>query len=197
MKTILPFLLLLLSHPSPGGAATNLPQVLEKPAAELFRAGETQIDLNAFTRTDSRLDNFDNGGGFGVNHFFTRNLGVGVDFQAEDTASAFFDRIGAAGIWRYPIKDSHFAPEVKLGYSYDFERGDNDHSADKYQKKKPEDQPKTTFSNDGNGHEVFAGAGGEWRFTKAFGLGAEVRCVKPLDGRNQYWIGIVRGRFNF
>jgi len=176
-------------------SATNLPPVIEKAPTELFRSGETQLDLNAFTRTDSRLADFNNGGGFGVNHFFTRNLGLGADFQAEDTSSAFFDRIGVAAIYRWPIGASRFAPEVKAGYSYDFERGDNTRTFVTGEKDKEEVHTRTI--HDGNGHEVFAGAGGEWRFTKAFGLGAEARIVKPLDGRSEYFLGIIRGRFNF
>lgn len=180
--------------------ATNRHPVLEKPAAELFRAGEFQLDLNAFTRTDSSLADFDNGGGFGVNYFHTRNLGIGLDFQTEDTASAFFDRIGVAGIARWPVGASAFAPEVKLGYSYDFERGDNDRhrtSSDKKKKDEGDARTETFYTNDGNGHEAFASVGGEWRLTKSFGIGAEARIVKPLDGRNEYWLGILRGRLNF
>lgn len=184
-------------------SATNAPPppaaVLSVAKDTVFNAGELQLDANAFTRTRPGLDDFDNGGGFGVNYFPWRKVGIGADFQAEDTSSAFFDRIGVAAIFRLPIEKLRIAPELKFGYDYDFEAGDSDHaSAGAVEKswKKPKPTSSAAGDDSASGHEIFASIGAEWRPWKSIGFGVEARGVKP-EGRSEYLLGIVRVRKTF
>lgn len=145
----------------------------------LFHEKEWQLDLNGFTQS-ADLKKFDYGGGFGVNYFPWQAAGFGAEFATEDTSSAFFDRIGVSLIGRLPIEKLRLAPEFKVGYDYDFERGGN-HAI-----------------KDPNGHEVFASIGAELRVSKHVGFGVEVRGVKPLESAaSEYLMGIARVRFNF
>jgi len=161
------------------------PPIAPAPSAQLFNAGEWQLDLNGLAKDKNPTQDTDNlsyGGGFGVNYFPWRAAGFGVEFQTEDTKSALFDRIGVSWIGRMPIEKLRLAPEFKVGYDYDFEKGGNHASKDR------------------NGHEVFAGIGLEVRPLKALphvGFGGEVRGVKPLDGSNEYLLLLARVRLNF
>lgn len=141
---------------------------------QLFRAGEVQLDLNGFTRTQN-LKDFSQGGGFGVNWLPWRAAGGGIEFMTRDTKRSFFDNIGVSLIGRMPVDKLHIAPEFKVGYDFDFEKN--------HKGLEP--------------HEVFASVGGELRLTKNVGLGIEVRGVRPLDGpQGEYLLGIARLRFS-
>jgi hypothetical protein len=162
-------------------------QAAAPTAPLLFRPGEWQLDLNG-TATTTPTDNLNYGGGFGVNWFPWRTTGFGLDLQSEDTGSAFFDRISVGPVLRFPIEKWKLAPELRMGYSYDFELGDSDRT---------NDDGETFYTHGGHGHELFLGAGAEYRLTKSIGVGSEARWIEPLDGRKGYWMGLARLRFNF
>lgn len=148
----------------------------------LFHAEEWQIDLNGTVKDSDPYrdtDNLSYGGGLGINYFPWRSTGFGIEGSTEDTSSAFFDRIGVSLIGRMPIEKLRLAPEFKVGYDYDFEKGGS-HA-----------------TKDPNGHEVFASIGAELRLTRSVGFGVECRGVKPLDGSREYLLGLARVRFNF
>jgi len=165
------------SHPAEPPKPTPTPTSPPVKGAPLFRTGEVQLDLNG-TATGHTFDDVKYGGGVGLNYYPWRNIGFGVDAQTEDTASAFIDRLGASAILRFPIESLRLAPEVRGGYQFDFERGDGSPGRD--------------------GHELYTGAGAEFRLTKNWGIGAEVRHVWPTDDRTEnYLMGILRIRRNF
>lgn len=152
----------------------------EIPTPEpLFKSKEWQVDFNGFANS-ADLKDFTYGGGLGVNYFPWQTTGFGLEGQAEDSKSAFFDRLGVSLIGRMPIQKLRLAPEFKVGYAYDFEIGGN-HAI-----------------KDPNGHQVFASIGAEYRLARHVGLGVEVRGVKPLESAiSEYIQCIGRLRFNF
>lgn len=165
-------------------AAAEPPKPVAPVNPLVFRTGELQLDMNG-TATGHTFDNVSYGGGVGVNYYPWRNLGFGADLQTEDTASAFIDRIGISSVLRFPIESLKLAPEIRGGYQFDFEHGD-------------------THGKGGdiitrNGHELYVGAGAEFRITKTWGIGAEVRHVWPTDTDHfeNYLMGIVRVRKTF
>ena len=61
------------------------------------------------------------GVGVGLNHFFTRNFGLGAEAYSEDTERHFVDNISASLIARYPLGESGFAPYVYVGGGHQFD----------------------------------------------------------------------------
>lgn len=158
---------------------TMLCSVPAQAGTNLFNAGEWQLDANAITRTKN-LNDFDSGGGVGLNYFPWRTAGMGLEADTVNTKSAFFDRIGLSLIGRLPLEAIRIAPEFRIGVQNDLEISGNHGPGSK------------------DGVELFAGLGAEWRITQRFGLGAEVRGVRPMRGAaDEYLTGILRCRLNF
>lgn len=65
---------------------------------------------------DSRL-----GVGAGLNYFFTRNLGAGIEAGTESTGHYLVDRVSASFIARFPLGDSGFAPYALVGGGRQFD----------------------------------------------------------------------------
>lgn len=90
--------------------------------SEYYRAGETQVDVfgnYSHGTNDYRSDRYlkqDHafGGAVGVNHFFTRNLGVGIDGSYINTKDKT-EQATANVIYRQPIGESRFAPYTFVG----------------------------------------------------------------------------------
>ncbi len=135
---------------------------------ELFRANETSIDAfgsvsigqetidhisGSRVRKDGRL-----GAGLGINHFFTRHLGIGADAYSENTNHKFVDNASASLIFRIPLDSVHLAPYAFGGGGYQFETADR------------------AF--------LHAGAGLDVRLTKDIGLFADARYVFTRDAAN-------------
>jgi hypothetical protein len=55
------------------------------------------------------------GGGVGLNYFFTRNIGLGVDANAQDNRGNFIDQVSASLLARLPLGASGWAPYIYGG----------------------------------------------------------------------------------
>ena len=129
--------------------------------------GESTLDhlSGRNVRHDARL-----GAGAGVNYFFTRCLGVGVEGYAENTDGVFVDSASANLILRLPIGDSGLAPYIFGGGGHQF------------------GMTKEWFGQ--------AGAGLEYRFTHHLGVFLDARCVVP-DESDLYGVGRLGMTFAF
>lgn len=168
------------------GALVLLTSYVVNAAEEaLFREGEIQLDANYVAKFHSGVSDVKNGGGFGVNYFLRREIGIGAEAYTFNTAHAALDRLGAAAIFRLPFEKLRLAPELRLGVAYDVEasrerRGEKEKSAHN------------------RGTDLFAGIGVEYRVSNRVGIGVEVRGVKETDrGSHIYALGLVRARVNF
>lgn len=146
----------------------------------LFRAEETSIDVfGTISVGQETIDNLTGnrieedgelGAGVGLNHFFTRFLGLGVDAYSENTDGGFIDNASANVILRFPIEDLHLAPYIYGGGGYQFEPGE------------------VAFGQ--------VGAGLELRFNQNLGLFADARYVMT-DGTENFGVGRVGLRIAF
>jgi hypothetical protein len=101
--------------------------------------------------------------GLGLNYFFTRNLGIGLDAYSENTTGAFVDSASANLIFRMPIGTSGFAPYIMGGGGRQFER------------------PEIWFGQFGGGFE--------YRFTPQVGAFLDARWVFPEETK---YYGVAR-----
>ncbi len=155
------------------------------PDAQLFHAREWQVDA-IYQGRGTRFDEITSGGGIGISYFPWRAAGFGLEGRTFDTKHAFFDRIGFSLIGRYPIEKLRLAPEIRIGFDYDMERAT--------------EQPFECSAKDrrGDGFDVFASVGAEFRITKRLGIGGEIRGVRPVDGpEGEHVLGLIRARINF
>jgi hypothetical protein len=133
------------------------------PEGDKYLAQEFSIDLfGSYKRGSPELDDFLDapehgvfGGGIGVNYFFTKMFGVGVDASMHDDGRQFVDNASSSLIARFPIGDSCFAPYVFGGVGWYFDP-----------------------TGDWEGH---AGVGVEFRLNPRTGVFADGRYVWP-DG---------------
>jgi hypothetical protein len=101
------------------GVADSKKVVVAPVQTDLFRAGEVQVDAYVSGIAGKYNHNTANGvgGGLGVNYFFTRYLGIGVD----DTLTSIngngkvFDALTGNLIARLPIESWHLAPYAFVG----------------------------------------------------------------------------------
>ena len=110
------------------------------------------------------------GAGLGLNYFFTRCLGVGIEADSENTDGVFVDNAAANLILRLPIGDSGLAPYIFGGGGHQF------------------GQTKQWFGQ--------AGAGLEYRFTPHIGLFVDARGVVPNETK-VYGVGRLGMTFAF
>jgi hypothetical protein len=147
---------------------------------EKYRANETSLDLfgsgsvgqetlnrisDERLRHDLRL-----GAGAGLNHFFTRHFGLGVEAYSENTGHSFVDDASISLIGRLPLGNSGFAPYVYGGAGHQFDPIELNH--------------------------LHAGGGLEYRFTPKVGLFVDARYVFT-DETKDYGLGRVGLRFTF
>lgn len=152
----------------------------ETPSDQLFRAGETSLDaFGTISVGQETIDNLSGnrigddgelGAGVGLNHFYTRFLGLGLDAYSENTDGVFIDNASANVILRFPIDDLHIAPYIFGGGGYQFEPGE------------------VAFAQ--------AGTGLELRFDQHFGIFADARYVMT-DGTPNFGVGRVGLRITF
>ena len=154
----------------PGMHANGETAVCERP--DFYRACELSLDgfgtaslgeytLKHLSRSRVRKSG-QLGAGVGVNYFFTRYLGLGVDAYAEGTDGVFVDAASASLILRFPLGHSGFAPQIFGGGGRQFE-GD------------------FWFGQ--------VGAGMEYRFTPHVGAFLDARLVLPEEGQSS---GVAR-----
>ena len=169
-----------LTTPQPTNQIPN--QLTEPPAAqeEKYRAQETSLDIffsgSINQETINHLngiryeDDVESGIGVGLNHFFTRHIGIGAEAYSEDTERHFVDKASASLIARLPFGESGFAPYLYLGGGRQF------------------DPLELSFAQ--------AGAGLEFRFTPSVGLFLDGRYVLT-DGAEDHGLARVGLRLAF
>jgi hypothetical protein len=158
-------------------AAVSYNHAQERP---IYRANELSLDAFA-TGSDGSYTlnhisgqrirhNTQGGAGVGVNYFFTRYVGLGVDAYSENTTGTFIDNASANLILRLPLGESGFAPYAFGGGGQQF--------AD----------AKLSYGQ--------ADAGIEYRFCHNVGVFVDARCVWP-DEASYYGVGRAGLRFAF
>jgi len=145
-----------------------------------YRASETSLDIFGSGSVGQRYLNNTSGFkanrdvqlgvGVGLNHFFTRHFGLGIEAYSEDTQHRFVDNASISFIGRLPINDSGFAPYVFGGGGQQY------------------DPARLWF--------VHLGGGVEYRFTDKIGLFTDVRYVFT-DGAKDQGLGRLGVRFIF
>ena len=134
MKTPIPCLALLtLAGTAFAGQTVVSKNVVDKNyvTPEIFQAHELQLDLFGLYTDGNGLDHAGNiqehgwGGGLGLNYFFTRNLGLGLEASYLSAKEASYVRhssgrqdiynFNASLIYRFPIESMRSAPYVFLG----------------------------------------------------------------------------------
>ena len=142
---------------------------------DYFRAHEFSVDL--FGLASAPLDGTINGGfggGGGVNYFFTKYFGVGIEggaFEGGGTADTVTSVTGDL-IARYPIESLHLAPYAFIGGGWHW------------------------ASENIDGAIGEAGLGVEYRFTPHIGLFTDGRFV-VADSANDYGLARVGIRYAF
>ena len=159
------------------------PNQLTQPAAaqeEKYRAQETSLDI--FTSGSINQETIDDlsgirykedvefGIGVGLNHFFTRHIGIGAEAYSEDTDRHFVDKVSASLIARFPLGESGFAPYAYIGGGRQF------------------DPIELSFGQ--------VGAGVEFRFTPKVGLFLDGRYVLT-DGAENHGLARLGLRLAF
>jgi hypothetical protein len=139
----------------------------------IYRASETSLDVFGTGSIKQETINHSSGfryredvelgAGVGLNHFFTRNFGLGAEAYAEDTERHFVDKASANLIARFPLGESGFAPYGYLGGGRQF------------------DPIELSFGQ--------VGGGLEFRFNAKWGTFADARYVLT-DGAKDH--GLVR-----
>ena len=149
------------------GVQANRETVVLYERPDFYRASELSLDgfgtlsLGEYTLrhlSQSRVRKSGQlGAGVGVNYFFTRYLGVGVDAYAEGTKGVFVDSASANVILRFPLGHSGFAPQIFGGGGRQFESD-------------------LWFGQ--------VGGGIEYRFTHHVGAFLDARLVLPEEGKS-------------
>lgn len=143
-----------------------------------FKSMETSVDLfGSYTAASGNTDRFKDGfgGGLGVNHFFTKHFGLGLDayaWEGDRPRNGITAGVSGSLIARYPIEEIHLAPYVFGGVGGIFTES---RSA----------QP--------SGH---LGGGLEYRFTEHMGVFSDVRYVFA-DEDNDYALPRLGIRYAF
>ncbi len=142
---------------------------------DYFRAHELSLDLfGTYTAPQNGKINDGFGGGGGVNYFFNKWFGVGVEGGAYDGGNTADTVSYASGslIARYPIEAWHLAPYGFVGGGWHW---GSDHI---------------------DGAIGYAGLGVEYRFTPHIGLFTDGRYVLG-DSSNDYGLARVGIRYAF
>ena len=87
---------------------------------EKFRANEFSFDFfGSYNRSSAKVNDFfdepehgDWGGGVGVNYFFLKWLGVGIDSSMHADGGTFVDNVSGSMILRLPIDSASMAPSI-------------------------------------------------------------------------------------
>ncbi len=161
----------------------------ETPMVQCFADREWQFDLfAAYAFSSSSQDGLFGdhawGGGLGVNYFFTRNVGVGLEVSGFDPQNGG-DILGQAALnifVRFPIDHLCLAPYVFLGGGAFFNAEDVDAADLKGE------------SDDGL-LEAHAGVGVEYRFKPNFGMFVDGRYTVVDENDNN--CATIRAGFRF
>ncbi len=148
-------------------AGSETKNVIAPAPEEYFRAGEIQLDAS-FAAMLGRFNNHSAnglGGNVGVNYFFTRYIGVGLDNSiggavGSGSLGGVFDSLQAQVIFRYPIESLRLAPYAMIGGGATW----------------------GAYRGQGNGN---LGAGLEYRFTRNIGTFLDSRYLYGNNGLNE------------
>jgi hypothetical protein len=165
---------------TPSMAAATANHDSDTTPTEYYRANELSLDgfatgslggysINHISNNRIR-HNTQGGAGAGVNYFFTRYVGLGVDAYSENTSGVFIDNAEGNLILRLPLGESIVAPYVFGGGGHQF------------------DAAKLWFGQ--------AGAGIEFRFCPHIGIFVDARAVFPNETK-YYGVGRAGLRFSF
>ena len=168
---------LLLSSASAGDATYSknpAPSKEPVPAANCFNAGETSLDIISIYAdpTGGGGDSYDGtgldggfGGGIGLTHFVTENIGLSGQAYWWDGASIIHS-VTASVIYRQPIQDICLAPYIYGGGGGHFDSV--------------------------NQVSAHAGAGVEYRICEGFGIFADYRYTwaDETEDWNLYTLGL-------
>lgn len=140
---------------------------------QLFRSRELSLDLFGSVSvgqqtidhlTGNRVaDDGRLGAGAGLNYYFTRNVGLGVDAYSEDTDHYFVDKTSVSLLVRFPFEQVHLAPYLFGGGGRQF------------------DPEELWFGQVGGGLEV--------RVTHNWGLFADARYMMLDKGADNVGLG--------
>lgn len=157
--------------------AGNLPRLSKADlAGSYYQAGEWSIDGFGTARLD-RLSNLrdlsriEYGGGIGANWFPYAAGGLGVEARTADVAHSVFDQVGIKALGRLPWR--RFAVNFGIGGQFNFES---------------------------DSWDVFAEAGPELRLTRALGVFASARGVRPVGGdgaAGEHVVALLGLRYSF
>jgi len=129
----------------------------------LFAENETSVDIfGTYADTDRGRYRDGFGGGVGVEHFFTKYLGIGLEgywWGGDGPSRDVISSVSGSVIGRYPIESLHLAPYVFAGGGGHFANQDN--------------------------ASLHAGGGLEYRFNPNWGVFADGRHVW-VDGQNDF-----------
>lgn len=159
----------------------------------LFRAHEFQIDLFGtlgFSSSESEqlFDEETGGGGIGLNYFFTRNFGIGIEGMVFDTDG---DTLGSTAVnffVRAPIGNSGLALYGLAGAGILFNTDGIEVDGG------------SLSSDDNNDDVVFethVGLGVEYRFTKNFGVFTDARYTFADRDDSDFFSGRAGFRIAF
>lgn len=154
----------------------------EPPAQpEYYKANEVSLDAFGYLKTQD-FDDERTGAGIGLNYFYTKNWGIGIEGSAGNTHGIFVESARLNLLYRIPINKS--AIHIFAGAGADFCVPPEAHAA--------------PLSKEDEG-ERFAfdfGTGVEHRFSKHLGIFGDVRFDK-LEGRGAQAIGRIGIRIPF
>lgn len=158
------------SIPARAGDAVNLAVPRTATATitenrELFRAGETQIDLLGTGRIEdlTNLSETKKGAGVALNYFPWRSAGFGLEGRGEGRG-LLVDNSAAFLIGRFPLESLRLAPEIKLGTDYAWKERD---------------------------WSVLAAVGLDYRISRNIGAAVEVRGVRPIAGAEGEHVAVL------
>jgi hypothetical protein len=170
------------------------------PIQELYRANEWQVDIfGAYApagRDGSRfLGDHAWGGGAGVNYFFTKYFGLGLEGDilsgtGGEHSGDVSGQFALNGLIRYPIGQTGFAPYVFAGIGGFVPAGNSDFFA-------TPDGGFRRFHHDDNDVllEGHFGGGLEYRFTRHIGVFADGRYEVVDQSKNNF--GLIRTGVRF
>lgn len=164
------------SPPSPGGG--------------LYDGGELQVDLfgaYAFEGFEDGSFFGDDvfGGGLGVNYFFTRHFGIGVEGMLFDTDGDPFGSTAANAFLRLPISNSGLALYTFAGAGVVFNADKVSSSDFRDVRSRARDDDDSTGLEDAL-FEVHIGAGIEYRFSPRLGIFTDLRHTFVEDDADNY-----------
>lgn len=172
-------------------ASSSSKEYVAPRTEDCFRDHEFQVDVYgigaaALSNQERLIGDHAFGAGIGLNYFFTRSLGVGVEGNWLSPSDDRHDDLGTAGLnvfFRLPCKETCFAPYAFAGPDIVFNANEVAEGGT------PQHSKNESFFA---GH---AGLGMEFRFSRMVGVFVDGRYTVVEKGHNDF--GSVRTGFRF